>query len=119
MRAIIDRPRRGGAAALGRALAEFGIVLGRETAGEHRAPCPECARRKPRHGDDALAVKVEAGGGATWRCHRCGGRGSLRPSGEPRGTPRRAAPPPTRPGPERRWRGLAAAARRWGGTGPI
>ena len=61
------------------ALAEFGIVLRRETPGEHRAPCPECARTKQRRGDDALAVRIEPDGGGTWLCHRCGWAGGFGP----------------------------------------
>ena len=49
----------------------------RERPGEHRAACPRCAEAKPRRGDDALAVKVEPDGGATWYCHRCGWTGGL------------------------------------------
>src|SRR5215210_6928066 len=60
------------------ALAEVGIRLRREVPGEHRAACPECARAKPRRSDDALAVRLEPDGGATWICHRCAWRGALR-----------------------------------------
>lgn len=63
------------------ALAEAGIHLKRDTPGEHRAPCPECDRG-PR--DDALAVKVEPEGSATWCCHRCGWAGAVPPPGEAR-----------------------------------
>jgi putative DNA primase/helicase len=58
-------------------LADHGIRLRREQPGEHRTACPECARTKHRPRDDALAVKVEPDGGATWVCHRCGWRGAL------------------------------------------
>jgi len=36
--------------------------------GEHRARCPECARPPHQH-DDALAVRIDQDGGATWTCH--------------------------------------------------
>src|SRR5689334_22066096 len=75
------------------ALADHGIRLRREQPGEHRAPCPRCAEAKHRPGDDALAVKVEPDGGATWICYRCDWRGSLRSPTEPL-RPRRAPPPP-------------------------
>lgn len=68
--------RRAGAAASMSALADVGIVLRRETVGEHRAACPHCAAEKPRRGDDALAVKIEPQGSATWICHRCGWKGA-------------------------------------------
>jgi putative DNA primase/helicase len=44
--------------------------------GEHRAPCPECARPKKAK-DDALAVRIGHDGGATWTCHRCGWKGGI------------------------------------------
>jgi putative DNA primase/helicase len=84
-------------------LAELGIRLRKEAPGEHRAPCPQCAQAKPRRADDALAVKLEPDGGATWICHRCGWKGALRPD-EDRPVKRRrpttlavvkATPPPT------------------------
>jgi putative DNA primase/helicase len=70
-------------------LAEVGIHLRDERPGEHRAPCPKCARTKHRARDDALAVRVEADGGATWTCHRCGWRGGIGPEREYRQTERR------------------------------
>src|SRR3954447_17277086 len=76
------------------ALADHGIRLRREQPGEHRCPCPRCAEAKPRRGDDALAVKLEPDGGATWVCHRCGWSGGLPPPREARPTPTRPAPPP-------------------------
>jgi putative DNA primase/helicase len=56
------------------ALEERGIRLKRYQPGEHRAPCPECDRG-PR--DDALAVRFESHGSATWMCHRCGFKGGI------------------------------------------
>ncbi len=71
-------------------LAEVGIHLRDERPGEHRAPCPKCARTKHRARDDALAVRVEGpDGGATWTCHRCGWRGGIGPEREYRQTERR------------------------------
>ncbi len=45
------------------------------TPGEHRRPCAICD-----HGpsDDALAVRVDPDGSATWICHRCGTTGGTR-----------------------------------------
>jgi hypothetical protein len=57
-------------------LEERGIRLKRYTPGEHRAPCPECARGAR---DDALAVRIEPDGGATWTCHRCQWADGFRP----------------------------------------
>jgi putative DNA primase/helicase len=58
-------------------LAEQGIILRRsDRLGEHRAPCPWCARGPC---DNALAVKLELDGAATWCCHRCGERGGIGP----------------------------------------
>jgi putative DNA primase/helicase len=59
-------------------LGEVGIRLRNEAPGEHRAPCLQCAQAKPRRSDDGLAVKIEPDGGATWICHRCGWKGSVR-----------------------------------------
>jgi putative DNA primase/helicase len=56
------------------ALADRGIELKRYQPGEHRAPCPACAKG-PR--DDALAVRIDQDG-ATWLCHRCNERGGTR-----------------------------------------
>src|SRR3954447_4983703 len=75
------------------ALTDYGIRLRREQPGEHRAACPRCAEAKRRGRDDALAVKVEPDGGATWVCHRCDWRGSRRSASEPW---RPASPPPKR-----------------------
>jgi hypothetical protein len=55
-------------------LEELGIALRHRKPGEHRAPCPECDRG-PR--DDALAVRLEGDGSATWICHRCGFKGGI------------------------------------------
>lgn len=57
---------------------ELGIRLRDERPGEHRTACPRCAETKHRPRDDALAVKVEPDGGATWTCHRCAWKGSTR-----------------------------------------
>src|SRR4051794_13819567 len=81
------------------ALTDHGIRLRREQPGEHRTACPRCAEAKHRPGDDALAVKVEPDGGATWVCHRCGWTGSLRSPTEPT-RPRRASAPPPKPEPD-------------------
>ena len=59
---------------------ELGIHVP-ERPGEHRAPCPRCEKGRC---DDALAVKVEPDGGATWLCHRCGWSGGLPPPGRER-----------------------------------
>jgi putative DNA primase/helicase len=60
------------------ALEERGVFLRGWQPGEHRAPCPQCGRGKR---DDALAVKLEPDGGATWTCHRCGWKGGIGPCG--------------------------------------
>jgi putative DNA primase/helicase len=72
------------------ALAAVGIVVRRFEPGEHRAPCPWCDKG-PR--DDALAVRIDRDGAATWLCHRCGEKGSSRqaPDGSTPG-PRPQAP---------------------------
>jgi hypothetical protein len=57
-----------------RALEERGIYLKRWQPGEHRAPCPECRKGNR---DDALAVKIDYEGGATWVCHRCQWSGGI------------------------------------------
>ena len=59
-----------------RGLAERGIRLRHHKAGEHRGSCPRC-NRGPR--DDALAVRIEGDGAATWLCHRCGWKGGVGP----------------------------------------
>jgi putative DNA primase/helicase len=82
------------------ALTEAGIRTRHERPGEQRCACPECARTKRRPRDDALAVKIEPDSGATWVCHRCGWKGSLRPSGEPQKRVRRLTTPPPPPEPE-------------------
>ena len=56
-------------------LADLGIKLKQpHRIGEHRAPCPWCARGPK---DDALAVSVEPDAGATWYCHRCQAAGGI------------------------------------------
>jgi hypothetical protein len=77
-----------------RALADRGIELKRYRPGNHRAPCPCCAKGKR---DDALAVKIDHEG-ACWHCHRCGEQGGTR-NGKSN-TMLDSAPPP-RPEPER------------------
>lgn len=57
------------------ALAAEGVHLRDHRPGEHRAACPRC-RKGGR--DDALAVRLEADGGGTWLCHRCGWAGGCR-----------------------------------------
>src|SRR5689334_5229805 len=96
-------------------LADYGIRLRREQPGEHRASCPRCAEAKHRPGDDALAVKVEPDGGATWVCHRCDWRGSLRTREEPR-VARRPAPPPPPERPKQPFTDLDA--QRWSRAKP-
>jgi putative DNA primase/helicase len=54
-------------------LEERGIFLKRYEPGEHRAPCPQCARGKR---DTALSVRIDDDG-ATWICHRCDWRGGV------------------------------------------
>jgi putative DNA primase/helicase len=80
-------------------LAALGIHPRRPGPGEHRAACPACARRKARPRDDALAVKLEADGGAIWLCHRCGLKGRFRAEGPPEYRPprHRAPEPPQAP----------------------
>jgi hypothetical protein len=63
-------------------LADLGIHPRQHGPGERRGACPECARKKSRPDDDALAVKVEADGSATWWCHRCEWKGALPAAGE-------------------------------------
>jgi putative DNA primase/helicase len=61
-------------------LANLGIRLKNpQRLGEHRTRCPWCDRSGY---DDALAVKVEPGGGATWFCHRCEASGGFKGDGE-------------------------------------
>jgi len=59
-------------------LAKLGIFGVRSSPGLYRAPCPDCARVKPRRNDRALAVTVEADGGVVWFCHRCHWTGGTR-----------------------------------------
>jgi putative DNA primase/helicase len=59
---------------IARALEDYGIHLRHHKPGEHRAPCPECDRGQK---DDALAVRLEVDGSATWICHRCGWKGGI------------------------------------------
>jgi hypothetical protein len=99
-------------------LAEAGIVIRRHHPGEHRTACPECAKLKSRSRDDALAVKIEAGGGALWLCQRCGWKGGI--SGKRGAMPRAcqaaieafAPTEPEKPIPN-------AARRLWGDCRPI
>jgi putative DNA primase/helicase len=101
-------------------LAEHGIRLRREQPGEHRTACPRCAEAKHRPRDDALAVKVEPDGGATWVCHRCGWTGSLRPPGAPQRPARAPRRPPPRPASEHRPQPFSDLdARRWSRAKPI
>ncbi len=100
-------------------LADHGIRLRRETPGEHRCPCPECAGAKARRGDDALAVKVEPDGACTWVCHRCSWRGGLPPAGAARrhfidNRRRSDTRPPSAPGSL-----PGVAARLWAARRPI
>ncbi len=76
-------------------LAAVGIELRSSRPGEHRIPCPQCAKGRR---DDALGVRLEHDG-ALWSCFRCGwaGRvaGEAREHRAPREMPRpepRAAP---------------------------
>jgi hypothetical protein len=72
------------------------VELRQPRLGEHRVACPKCAKPKAAR-DDALGVRLEAGGTIVWSCFRCGWRG--RTSGEERRQqqqrqPERAAPSP-------------------------
>src|SRR4051794_18648049 len=103
------------------ALADHAIRLRREQPGEHRTACPRCAEAKYRPRDDALAVKLDPDGSATWHCHRCVWKGGIPPAGEPRKVARPplrlAAPPPEPAGPAT---GLSCAARRlWRSRHPL
>lgn len=94
------------------ALAETGIAVRDHRPGEHRAACPHCSMMKHRKGDDALAVRIEPDGSATWLCHRCGWKGGIRGDRPGRPTQRPALalrPPPSSPAPS----GLPEAARRY------
>jgi putative DNA primase/helicase len=98
-------------------LHDLGIRLRREQPGEHRTGCPRCAEAKHRPRDDALAVKLEPDGGATWVCHRCQWSGGLPPAGQPRRTPSR---PPPRPKPDRGPQPFSALdTQRWQRARPI
>jgi hypothetical protein len=77
---------------LARALEDHGIRLKRYQPGEHRAACPACDRGPK---DDALAVRIEDDGAATWICHRCNWRGGIGPE---------RSEQPTRPAPARQER---------------
>jgi putative DNA primase/helicase len=70
-------------------LADHGIRLRHHKPGEDRAPCPECDRGPK---DDALAVRIEGDGSATWICHRCDWRGGIGPER----SERHAKPAPAR-----------------------
>src|SRR4051794_13610569 len=97
------RPRGGDGGArpdLHGELAGNDIFLRTLTPGEHRAPCPECARGKPRPHDDALAVRIENDGHATWLCHRCQWSGCTR-SAAARDTGFRPRQSPAAPEPHR------------------
>ena len=78
-------------------LGDLGIRLRSSKPGEHRTACPECARTKSRPRDDALAVRIDHDGSATWLCHRCGWKGSTQrqegPPGRDRSRPRPTPPP--------------------------
>ncbi len=100
-------------------LHEFGIRLRDERPGERRGACPRCAAAKARPGDDALAVKLGAGGGAMWLCHRCGWSGALPPPGEPRRMPRRPAPPEPGPPDRKVERTRERAREAWRQAGPL
>lgn len=72
-------------------LAGVGIALRHYRPGEHRAPCPEC-NRGPK--DDALAVRLEPDGAATWLCHRCTWKGGIAADQGAAGPARRVSPRP-------------------------
>ena len=82
------------------ALTEAGIAVRDHKPGEHRTACPHCTMFKARKGDDALAVRVDPDGSATWLCHRCGWKGgargdrAARPASRP---PLTLRPPPAAP----------------------
>jgi putative DNA primase/helicase len=88
---------------------QLDIRLKHEGHGEHRAACPECAKAKHRPRDDALAVKVEPDGAATWLCHRCGWKGSTRAPGRAQGRREPPAKGPQPPTPETRQEGFPGA----------
>ena len=54
-------------------LANVGIRLRSNSAGNHKVICPRCsAGRKPQNRKDpCLSVTIGADGGATWFCHNC------------------------------------------------
>ncbi len=72
-------------------LGDLGIHLKHDSSGEHRTACPECDRGPK---DTALAVRLEADGGATWLCHRCGFSGGIRGERTMLGAPTRPVVPP-------------------------
>ena len=85
-----DRPQPG-RRTVTQPLHEMGIVLRSRSPGEHRAPCPECAKVKARPHDAALAARLEPDGRAIWSCHRCGWKGAI---GRVDDQPTRAPKPP-------------------------
>ena len=101
-------------------LAGHGIRLRSSKPGEHRAACPECARAKSRPRDEALAIRIDQDGGATWLCHRCGWKGATRrPEGSP-GPDRPRQRPVAPSGPAPRAGGFSAdAASLWRSCQPI
>ncbi|MGH8597492.1 MAG: DUF7146 domain-containing protein [Gammaproteobacteria bacterium] len=70
-------------------LADRGIGVRHDREGTQRMPCPECDRG-PR--DTALAVTIEAAGGAVWLCHRCNFKGAIRGGRESFAGPPQAPP---------------------------
>lgn len=96
-------------------LADLGIQLRSSRPGEHRAPCPECAKVKIRPGDDALAIRLDADGHATWVCFRCTWSGAV---GADRHHERRPQARPAAPEPDRRG-AREAALRLWRSASPI
>jgi putative DNA primase/helicase len=99
-------------------LADFGIHLRHPNRpGQQRAPCPECDRGKK---DDALAVKLERDGSATWLCHRCGWKGGTGNGGDrPWSPPAPAVKRQREPEPERYDRLAPWAERIWSQRRPI
>ena len=91
-------------------MADLGIRLRSSKPGEHRAACPECARTKSRPRDEALAVRIDQEGTATWLCHRCGWKGSTRRHESPARRDRPRAHPSSPPELEPRPGGFPVAA---------
>src|SRR4051794_34473334 len=98
-------------------LCDFSIYLRDERPGDHRAPCPECAKTKSRPRDGALSVTIKPHGGAVWTCWRCRWSGGFGPD---RGPSPQHGPGRVEPGPEPSPTRLTpAGVRLWRGSAPI